>query len=194
MARASALESFMVKPIVITASRTLTDSDSGKTYFLNAAAGFTLTLPAPRQGLTFEFIVKTAPTSDHYTITSKGSEKVIRGKVVTSNVNAGTGPNVENDGVSNIKFFKGRANIGSTVELVSDGTYWYCYGFAAIWDAIYLAEQSKSPSISTSRSPSESPSVSVSLSPSISLSRSPSVSPSRSPSVSPSVSPSASPS
>lgn len=155
MARASALESFMVKPIVITASRTLTDSDSGKTYFLNSATGLTITLPEPRQGLTFEFIVKTAPTSDHYTITSKGSEKVILGKVLTSNVNAGTGPDITgSDGVSNIKFFKGRANIGSSVELVSDGTYWYCYGFSAIWDAIYLSEQSKSPSVSPSASPS----------------------------------------
>jgi len=192
--RTTAMESFMVKPVVLAEARTLTDSDSGKTYFLNAAAGFQVTLPAPRAGLNFEFILKTAPSTGHYVIGSRADEKIIRGKQLTSNLNAETNATWEKDGASNIRFIMGQAAIGDSVELISDGTYWYALGFTSIWDAFSIVEDSKSPSISPSRSlsvsPSKSPSISPSASVSVSVSISPSISPSRSPSRSPSESPS----
>ena len=185
----------MVKPAVLAEARTLTDSDSGKTYFLNLAAGFTITLPSPRGGINFKFIVKTAPTGN-YVITTKASSAIIRGQVITNDQNTGHDPNFETSGVSNVKLLANLSKVGDSVELESDGTYWYATGFCSIWEAVSFLEQSKSPSVSLSRSPSVSPSVSLSRSPSrspsVSLSRSPSASPSvslsRSPSISPSVS------
>ena len=184
----------MVKPITLAEARTLTDSDNGKTYFLNAAAGFQVTLPKPRAGANFTFYVKTAPSTGHYVIGSAADAKIIKGMQVTTNINAGTNATSETSGASNIRFFMGRAAVGDSVEIVSDGTYWYAVGFTSIWDAFSIVEESASPSISLSRSPSASPSISVSISPSISTSLSVSISPSKSPSTSPSVSPSASPS
>lgn len=193
MARSTQVKSFMVKPSVLTEARTLTDSDSGKTYFLNAAGGFSVTLPSPRGGVGFEFIVKTAPTTD-YVIETAADAKIFYGKVFTSDTNAALDATTEIGGASKIFLEANVAAVGDSIEVVSDGTYWYVNGYCSIYNAIQIAEESKSPSISTSRSPSASPSISLSSSPSISLSRSPSTSPSISLSRSPSVSPSASPS
>lgn len=170
----------MVKPVSLTEARTLVHSDSGKTYFLNAAAGYTITLPAPRNGINFEFIVKTANTSGDYTIAATST--LIIGQIITTDQNTSHDPNFVSSGVTNVKLRYGVAKVGDSLKLVSDGTYWYATGFCSIWNAIELAEQSKSPSVSPSVSTSRSPSVSTSLSPSASPSTSPSVSPSVSPS------------
>jgi hypothetical protein len=163
MGRASKLKNFMVKPAVITEARTLTDSDSGKTYFLNAAAGFTITLPSPRGGSNFEFIVKTSPTGN-YVIQSSGSGNTIAGQVITSDINSGTDTSVQLPGVQYVKFIANIAKVGDSLKLVSDGTYWYANGFCGLWDAIRFIEESASPSTSPSVSVSASPSISPSVS------------------------------
>ena len=48
---------------VLASARTLSNEDSGKTFFLNLAGGFDVALPPPELGLVFEFVVKTAPTT-----------------------------------------------------------------------------------------------------------------------------------
>ena len=163
----------MVKPSVLTEARILTDSDAGKTYFLNAAGGFSVTLPTPRAGIGFEFIVKTAPTTD-YVIETAADAKIFYGKVFTSDTNAALDATTEIGGASKILLEANTAKVGDSIEVLSDGTYWYVNGYCSIYNAIQIAEQSKSPSVSTSRSPSRSPSTSLSRSPS----RSPSASPS----------------
>jgi hypothetical protein len=172
MGRTTALKNFMVKPATLTEARTLTDSDSGKTYFLNAAGGFTITLPEPRGGVNFEFIVKTAPTTD-YVITTKDGDAIIIGHVITSDLNA-SDANVEVSGTTYVRFKANNAKVADSVKMVSDGTYWYMDGFCSLVGGIFVAEQSKSPSTSASVSLSRSPSVSKSASPSISPSISPS--------------------
>lgn len=173
MGRSTQVKSFMVKPSILTENRTLTHSDSGKTYFLDAAAGLTVTLPSPRGGVNFRFIVKTAPTSGNYTIST--SSDIIAGQITTSDLSgAGGKPSVQLPGVQYVKLMANLAVVADCVEMVSDGTYWYTNGFSSKWDAIRFIEESASPSAS----------------PSISLSRSPSASPSASPSVSTSISPS----
>lgn len=163
----------MVKPSVLTEARVLTDSDSGKTYFLDAAAGFTVTLPSPRAGINFEFIIKTAPTTGNYTISTDSD--VIAGQVITSDLFGVAGrPSVQLPGVQYVKFIANLAVAGDSLKMVSDGTYWYSNGFCSKADAIRFIEQSASPSRSPSVSVSRSPSVSVSLSPSVSVSVSPS--------------------
>jgi len=176
--------SLMVKPSVLTEDRVLTDSDSGKTYFLNSSDGIDITLPRPRGGLNFNFIVKTVPTTADYTINSKADAKIILGHTITSNVKAPNDAVWESSGSSNLIFLFPDMVVGDSAELISDGTYWYVTAFCSSFDAITIAEQSKSPSASPSVSPSASSSVSPSTSPSASSSRSPSTSPSVSPSTS----------
>ena len=182
----------MVKPAVLTEARTLTDSDSGKTYFLNSTSGFEVTLPRPRAGMSFEFIVRTIPTAvgDDYIIGAKSDAKIIIGQAITSNVKAPNDATWEQTGTSQLLFVHPDTVVGDSVELISDGTYWYAIAYCSSFDAIWIAEQSKS----TSASPSTSPSASTSASPSTSPSASPSTSPSASTSASPSTSPSVSPS
>ena len=142
MARSTQVKSFMVKPSVLTQARTLTDSDSGKTYFLNAAGGFTVTLPVPRAGVNFEFIVKTAPTTA-YIIATNGSSAVIKGQVLTCDVNAATDPDVEKTGMSTITFVANTAVKSDSVQLESDGTYWYANGYSSVWNAIGIGDVPK---------------------------------------------------
>lgn len=150
----------MVKPVVLTEARTLTDGDSGKTYFLNSTDGFTVTLPRPRGGVNFEFIVKAVPTTADYVITA--GSKIILGRVITPNVIYTNDTAWESSGATNIKFLYPDMSVGDSVECVSDGTYWYVNAFCGSADGITIAEQSKSASASPSTSPSTSPSVSPS--------------------------------
>lgn len=168
MGRTTAVKNLMVKPSILTESKTLTDSDSGRTFFLNAVGGFTITLPSPRGGVNFKFVVKTTPTTN-YTIVSKGTTDVIGGQVITSDI-YGTERqgSVQTPGVAYVRIIAGRAKVGDSIDMVSDGTYWYANGYCGLYDAIQFVEQSASPSISPSVSVSRSPSVSVSISPSAS--------------------------
>ena len=127
----------MVKPAVLTEDRILTDSDSGKTYFLNAAGGFTVTLPAPRAGVNFEFIVKTAPTTS-YLISTKADANVIVGQVITTDNNAAANSDFSTTGVNDINFVANTSVVGDSLTLVSDGTYWYASGFCSVYNGITL--------------------------------------------------------
>jgi hypothetical protein len=70
---------------VVAATNVILAAESGKTFFLDAVAGFQSTLPAPAAGLKFTFIVKTAPTSNGYTIVTNGTtQKVLKGLAVIS--------------------------------------------------------------------------------------------------------------
>ena len=66
----------------LTAARTITDADNGKTFVLNLAAGFDVTLPSTSAGLTIYFIVGTAPTTA-YTITA-GTADTMAGSILSS--------------------------------------------------------------------------------------------------------------
>jgi hypothetical protein len=123
----------MVKQSILTESKTLTDSDSGRTFFLNAAGGLTVTLPSPRAGLKFEFVVKTAPTTA-YIVTS--ATNIILGGIYTSDINAEADSDFETSGVDVITFTANRAKVGDSVEIESDGTNWFAKGFCGINDAI----------------------------------------------------------
>lgn len=178
----------MVKPRVLTAATTLTEADSGKTIFLNSATEFAVTLPKVKAGLNFKFVVKAAPAGANYTVTCASTTNEILGQVYSTDVNSATDPDFTTSVVGTINFIASKAVVGDSVEMISDGTYWYAKAYCSVYDAItFTVESSKSPSASPSISPSISPSKSPSKSPSLS----PSISPSKSPSISPSVSPSA---
>lgn len=119
---------------VVTATNVITAAESGKTFFLDAVAGFTSTLPTAAAGLHFRFIVKTAPTSTGYTITGDPAD-VIYGTVACSGAEA-TINGVTASAADNVILVANQALIGDLVEFFSDGTNWYVTGnvntFAAI--------------------------------------------------------------
>jgi len=122
------------KTEVVTATNVLTAAESGNTFFLSAAAGFVTTLPAAAAGLEFEFIVKTAPTSNGYTITGDPAD-VIFG-TVSANGAEDTVNGVTASAADNVILVANQAAVGDRVRFVSDGTNWYVSGavntFAAI--------------------------------------------------------------
>lgn len=111
---------------VVAATNVITAAESGKTFFLSLAGGFTSTLPAPAAGLRYSFIVKTAPTTA-YIITTNAGANVLYGTV------ANNGAEAEANGIDiaaqdTINFVANQAKVGDTVDVVSDGTNWYVSG------------------------------------------------------------------
>lgn len=127
----------MVKIATLTQGKNLTDSDSGRTFFLKDATGFTLELPKPRGGVNFEFIVKTAPTSGNYLISTNGDTNIVIGNIITTDVNSGTDPDfAATTPVNDINFVANTAVAGDSLKLISDGTYWYATGYSSVYNAI----------------------------------------------------------
>ena len=104
----------------VTATNVIAESESGTTYFLNLAGGFTSTLPAPAAGANFKFIVKTAPTTA-YIITTNGGANVIYGNLLDI-----VGELVAVVAQDTVNFVASTALVGDTAEFTSDGTNWYC--------------------------------------------------------------------
>ncbi|OPY74920.1 MAG: hypothetical protein A4E65_03697 [Syntrophorhabdus sp. PtaU1.Bin153] len=114
---------------VVTATNIITAEESGKTFFLDAAAGFASTLPAPAAGLKFSFIVKTAPTSNGYTIVTNGTtQKVLKGLVVVAADAVGD----VSAGGTTATFVHNQALPGDRVDVICDGTIWYMVGYAQV--------------------------------------------------------------
>ena len=105
----------------VTATNVITAAESGTTYFLSALAGFASTLPAPASGLTFSFIVITAPTSNGYTILTNASANIMSG---THDVTA-TGGGSAIALADTITLVANSAVAGDRVDVISNGTYWY---------------------------------------------------------------------
>lgn len=119
---------------VVTATNVITAAETGKTFFLDAAAGFVSTLPTAAAGLKFKFVVKTAPTSNGYTITGSPAD-VIYGTVACSGAEA-TINGVTASAADNVILVANQALIGDVVEFTSDGTNWYVNGNVNTYAAI----------------------------------------------------------
>ena len=116
---------------IVTATNVITAAESGKTFFLNAAAGFVSTLPAPALGLAYEFIVITAPTTNGYDIATNGGADIMKGLGFEAEVDtADDGPVDQN--ADNLNLAANVALAGDWVKVRSDGTSWfYTSGTAA---------------------------------------------------------------
>lgn len=112
---------------VVTADNVLTADETESVFFLDALAGFQTTLPAPALGLHFKFIVKTAPTSNGYTIVSSGSANII---VVSVNEveTDDTEDGATDDDADLVTFVHSVALRGDWLDFYSDGTSWYALG------------------------------------------------------------------
>lgn len=119
---------------VVTATNVITAEESGKTFYLSAAAGFVSTLPTAALGLKFRFIVKTAPTSNGYTITGTPAA-VIFGTVAANGAEA-TENGIAAASEDNVIFVANQALVGDYVDFESDGTNWYVSGMVNTFAAL----------------------------------------------------------
>ena len=108
-------------------------TDSGKIFFLDAAAGLTLTLPAvadAQEGWTCRVYVSTNISSNTGVITEKTSADtniIVTNGIVELEVDTGT-DGLYNAGHTTISFADGVAVKGDWVDLLCDGTNWYAKG------------------------------------------------------------------
>ena len=116
----------------LTAATTLTAEDSDKSFYLNAAAGAQITLPAvaTSAGFRFRFTVAALFATTAWTI--KAATNKIQGGVIVNSVNV---PGADEN---TITFSASADTIGDFVELNCDGTNWYVFGLGTSAGAITL--------------------------------------------------------
>jgi hypothetical protein len=119
---------------ILNAARTLKREDSGKTLYLNLAGGFATTLPLPELGLRVKAIVQTAPTTA-YTIVTANSANIMKGHVLSSDLNAASDGDLETSGGDTFSFVASKAVAGDWVEFESDGTSWFASARVSVFDA-----------------------------------------------------------
>lgn len=108
---------------VISAARTLTAEDSGKVFGVEQDSAYTVTLPLASDagaGWNAKFIVSQV-AANKVTIANNTAEDTIVGMTVGADGGAG---NSAESAVDEIGIISG-AQLGDTVELVCDGTYYY---------------------------------------------------------------------
>lgn len=119
----------------VAATNVLAATECGKIMTLSHATEFVSTLPAPTAGCRFTFVVANAPETASYTIVTTSSNNILFGQVVSAEDAAGSG-DFEATGADTITIVDGKAVVGDKVECLSDGTSWFCTGFASVQDGI----------------------------------------------------------
>lgn len=113
----------------VTAANTLTAAECGKIVFISSTTGFANTLPTPTAGCEFDFVIGTDSTGTSHTIITTGAES-IKGLGFESETDTGDdGPTTA--GADTITFVSSAANAADTVQLKSDGTWWYAISFTS---------------------------------------------------------------
>ena len=114
----------------ITAGKTLTAADNGKTFILADAAPGNITLPAVADnvGFTIKVICGFAITSAAAVISAEG-DNIEGALMVASTV-------VDVNAADQLNFVQTAENIGDWVSVISDGTYWYADGRALTTGAL----------------------------------------------------------
>jgi hypothetical protein len=111
---------------VVVTTNVIAASESGTTFFLDLAGGFTSTLPAPAAGLRFKFIVKTAPTTAYIIATNGGANIMVVSVNELETDTTEDGPS--DDDADTINFVANTALPGDFLDVFCDGTKWYCLG------------------------------------------------------------------
>lgn len=127
---------------VVIATNVITASENGKTFFLSAATEFVSTLPAPAKGLRFTFIVSTAPSGASYTVVTNASANVIKGHVLSSDLNAAADGDFETAGGDTLSFVDSKAVAGDRAHFECDGTKWFVSAACTVFDAITITTAS----------------------------------------------------
>lgn len=112
---------------IVTTTNVIAASESGTTFFLNAATEFASTLPAPAQGLFYRFIVTDAPETADYTIGTNAAAQILAGQVFGSDGTDGDSETTPT--ATTITFVAGASVVGDMAEVWSDGTSWFARCF-----------------------------------------------------------------
>ena len=117
-------------------------SDSGKAFFLDAAAGCTLTLPAiadAQEGWNCRITVSTVTTSNNYIITEKTASDT--NKIVShmSLLELDSGDDGLHNAAHTTITFEGTPAKGDYVEILCDGTFYYAKGLGVSDDFVAVA-------------------------------------------------------
>ena len=122
--------------VAIAATKNVEETDNNKVFFLNAAGGFTTTLPKLSEvfnGWRCKFIVKAAPSSGNYVITEDGTVDTDKlhsafdcAAVTSATDPAGAGTHTF------INFVSAQAVAGDWCIFETDGTNWYVYGQSSV--------------------------------------------------------------
>lgn len=112
--------------VAVSAARTLTAEDSGRTFFLDLAGGFTVTMPAPVLGFKCRFIVKTAPTTAYVIATAGGANIMVVSVNELETDTTEDGPS--DDDADILNFVANVALPGDFVDVSCDGTKFYMLG------------------------------------------------------------------
>tara|TARA_Y100000592_G_C5228197_1_gene202620 strand:+ start:66 stop:527 length:462 start_codon:yes stop_codon:yes gene_type:complete len=113
----------------IAAARTLTNEDSGKTFFINQASAYEITLPLMStitSGWNATFIISVVDTNA-VTIANNTAEDTIVGGIAGADGGAATHAETA---VDEIVFISG-AVLGDRCTIVSNGTNYFVSGYAA---------------------------------------------------------------
>lgn len=119
----------------LTAARTLTAADSGKTFWLDAAAGATITLPALKDGVNFKFVVADNFATTDWVIDSAEGDNIegmieVAGAVVVAAAE------------DQINFVASAEAKGDFIVLECNGTNWFVSGQAALSGGITATDPS----------------------------------------------------
>ncbi len=117
-----------------TAATTLTAAQNGAWVWLNASAGFAITLPAVFAGARFRFTVAAVFATTNFTIITPALADLIFGgaKVLNSDVPA--------DAEDTISFVATAESKGDYVDLWSDGTSWFVDGRGTLTGSITFTQ------------------------------------------------------
>jgi hypothetical protein len=133
---------------VVDSSITLSAKDSGKAIVIIANAGITIKLPAPSKGMAFQFLFGgNANETEDVIIDSQSDSYYLNGALSIHDTDA-TGAvalaPIYPDGNSNSKMTLKDPGGGTWMNMVSDGTLWYCVGLIATVTAtaVVYADQS----------------------------------------------------
>lgn len=124
---------------VVVTTNVILAAETGSVFFLGSATGFVSTLPTPAAGLRFTFIVSTAPTSGSHTVICAASGTLIKGHVLSNDLNAASDSDFGTAGELTLTFVVNKAVAGDRAEFFCDGTNWFVEAACSVFDAITIS-------------------------------------------------------
>jgi len=123
-------------PVTVTdaATYTVLASNAGKLHMIpDLTASCTLTLPTAAKGLSYEFMyIGAAADAQNWVIQAAATTALAKGGVVHLDADAGSAGDevvpVYANGSSNYILTVTTPEVGTSIKVISDGTYWYVNG------------------------------------------------------------------
>ena len=111
--------------VTVTGAKTVTAAENGTTFYLNAAGGAAITLPAVAAGLEYRFVVAAVFATTDWVISSAEGDNIdgsaeVAGAVVVAGAE------------DQVNLVATAEALGDEVILKSDGNQWFVRGVAAL--------------------------------------------------------------